>query len=160
MAKKLASKGVNRLKTNSLTSFDLHVPPFNTLCWLGGAELGSTWELVIHCSTCDWFIKLLLSYRGAGIQTSWHRLHVLRTLVGLRRQGWVLTSKFSHFLRISVQVLATRFVIYQSFNVYLLDNQFSMSNSKNIMFHWNIKGIMGVYHVACTHFGLAQWNRY
>ena len=26
------------------------------------------------------------------------------------------------------------------------------------MFHWNIKGIMGVYNVACTHFGLAQYD--
>ncbi len=48
----------------------------------------------------------------------------------------------------------------QSLNVYPLANQFSMSHPKNIMFHWNIKGIVGVYNVACTQFGLAQYYRY
>ncbi len=38
--------------------------------------------------------------------------------------------------------------------------QVGMSHSKNVMFHWNIKGIVGVYNVACTHFGLAQYYRY
>ena len=31
---------------------------------------------------------------------------------------------------------------------------------ENIMFHWNIKGIVGVYNAAHTHFGLAQYYRY
>ncbi len=29
-----------------------------------------------------------------------------------------------------------------------------------LSFHWNIKGIVGVYNVACTQFGLAQYYRY
>ncbi len=44
--------------------------------------------------------------------------------------------------------------------MYPLANQVSMSHSKNIMFLWNIKGIAGVYNVACTQFGLAQYYRY
>ncbi len=41
-----------------------------------------------------------------------------------------------------------------------LANQVSMPHSKNIMFYWNIKGIVGVYNVAGTQFGLAQYYRY
>ncbi len=41
-----------------------------------------------------------------------------------------------------------------------LDNQVGTSPSKNIIFHWNIKGIVGVYNVGCTHFGLAHYYKY
>ena len=51
-------------------------------------------------------------------------------------------------------------LIYQYLNMYPLTNQVSMPHSKNIMFHWNIKGIVGVYNAAYTDFGLAQYYRY